>query len=970
MDAAVLSVKSAAQVLGVHPNTIRAWTDRGRLPCLRINERGDRRYRLADLHGFLRSAAGNGNDESHPLVTGAGIDATRRVPAVVRVEPLEPAMFQGAAEPPAATEPAADAARLGLLTGLTRIATSTTGREAALDQIARALRIGGGFDIVAITERTPAGQTIRVVDGSTRRHERAFKLDTRLAEVCLRDARPIAAPRSRPNGSGSYAGRWPPAMTGAMDVFVPIRSPERAWGCLVVESPATRPLGRQDLDLLFAVGNQLALTMGWSRLREMLQGRRAQAQALARVTTELSARFDLPEIMSGMVDHAIRLFGADRAGVFLYQPDGSFRCRSSRNLSDRFIQAVSILPRPSLGVEALETGRAVWTTGYADDARGAGLREVVLAEGFDSLAIVPLLAEGEVVGIFCVYHDTHHPWEQDDLQILEALGAHGGVAVRNAANYEQMATWAAQLHSIQQLGARLGRLSTVRDIGEAIASELNQLIDFHNVRVYRIDGQACVPVAWRGHIGEYTDEDAGQLEVQVGEGITGWVAEHGEAQYLPDAATDPRSQTIPGTDDDLPESMLLAPMLHEDRVLGVIVLSKLGIDQFAGPGALRLLEIYASLAAQAMTNADATERLKAQSERLGRQLRSQRELMRMTESILSTLDPRLVMENIADRVSALVKVDNLAIGIYDAGAHVLRPIFARGVDSEIFMARTIPDDQSISGWVARNGEARLVQDGMADARDVRFAADDHHGASIVTPLRARDRVIGILTLERLGSDASFDEEEFELLKLFSGHVSIALQNALAHQAVELKAQTDALTGLKNHGAFAEHLALAVARGTTFSLLLVDLDDFKSFNDRRGHDAGSRLLTGIAHAMRSSGREADEVFRYGGDEFTLILPGADLAGARAVGTKLVRAVRDVTIAGLRRSGITCSVGVASFPMDAEDGRHLVMAADRACYQAKRLGGDGVATAAEAAASGTGHQFAVGAVPAGTVAGASS
>ena len=946
MDAAVLSVKSAARVLGVHPNTVRTWTDQGRLRCLRINARGDRRYRAADLHGFLRSAAAGEDAEVHPSVVAGSM-------------PRSPTPFPAPA-PAASIEPAADAARLRLLVESAGIATSTADRDVALAKIANALRLGGGFDIVAISERTPHGQRMRVVDGPTRRREKAFKLDQRLAEVCLRDGRPIAAPRSRPKGSGAIAGRRPLAMTGAMDVFVPIRSPERAWGCLVVESPATRPLAPQDLDMLFAVGNQLALTMGWSRLREKLQERRTQAQALARVTTELSARLDLPEVMTGLVDHAMTLFGGDRAGVFLVRPDETFECRYSRQLSDRFIQAVAKVSRPSLSAEAIDTGRAVWATGYADNARGTGVREAVLAEGFDSVAIVPLVAEGQVLGIFCVYHDTRHAWEQDDLQILEALGAQGGVAVRNAANYEQMATWAAQLQSIQQLGARLGRLSSVREIGEAIASELNQLIDYHNVRVYRIDGHDCVPVAWRGHIGEYTDEDAGQLEVQVGEGITGWVAEHGEAQYLPDAASDPRSQTIPGTDDDLPESMLLAPMLHEDRIIGVIVLSKLGIDQFAGPGAHRLLGIYASLAAQAMTNADATERLKAQSERLARQLRSQRELMRMTESILSTLDPRLVMENIADRVGALAKVDNLAIGIYDAGEHVLRPIFARGVDSQSYMAHTIADDQGISGWVARNAEARLVQDRMAGARGARFGEDDPPGASIITPLRARDRVIGIMSLERLGSEASFDEEEFELLKLFSGHVSIALQNALAHQAVELRAQTDALTGLKNHGAFAEHLALAVARGTAFSLLLIDLDDFKSFNDRRGHDAGSRLLTAIAQAMKSSGRDADEVFRYGGDEFTLILPGADVAGATAVGAKLARAVREVAISG-RRSGVTCSVGVATFPLDADDGRELVMAADRACYQAKRLGGDRVATAAQAAGSHDGTPLALTVVP---------
>ena len=112
----------------------------------------------------------------------------------------------------------------------------------------------------------------------------------------------------------------------------------------------------------------------------------------------------------------------------------------------------------------------------------------------------------------------------------------------------------------------------------------------------------------------------------MGQGITGWVAEHRIAQNLPNAAADPRANTIPGTEEDLDESMLLAPMMFEDEVLGVLVLSKLGLDQFSDDD-LRLLVIYASFAAQAMANADTTERLRAQSTALERQLRSQRELL-------------------------------------------------------------------------------------------------------------------------------------------------------------------------------------------------------------------------------------------------------------------------------------------------------------------------------------------------------
>jgi len=937
-----LSVAGAAHLLGVHPNTVRAWTDQGRLRCLRINERGDRRYRPADLQGFLRRAGRTPSDPGTGSATGATPE-TRSKPKVKAREAPDGEGHVTKIDP-------VEGGRLALLAEVSRLCTAAGDRDAVLRTVAATLRRSGGFEVVVIGERTSSGMETRVVDASARRQAAGFELDARLVEVCLRDGRPIAVPRAQAtSGVSGVSGRWraSPQGTGAVEIYVPVSTSGRAWGVLFVESAPERPLHREDLDLLRAAGNQLAMAMGWSRIEARLLERRAQSRALAEVTTALSSQLALPEVMAALVEHALRLFGADRAA--LYQlTNGSLQASFSRGLSDRFTAAVRNADGRSIDQHAIETRRAQAATDYAADQRGVAMREDILAEGFESVAVAPLLADGEVLGTFALYHDQCHEWDTDDLQLLEALGAQAGAAVRNARNYQQMATWAAQLQSIQQLGTRLTRLTTVAEIGQAIATELRQLIDYHNVRVYRVRDQEAVPIAWRGEIGEYTDENDDQLRLAVGEGITGWVALHGKAQYLPNAAIDPRSQTIPGTEDDLDESMLLAPMLYEDVVIGVIVLSKLGIDQFPGADPLRLLEIYASLAAQAMANADVTEQLQAQSERLARQVASQKELMRATESILSTLDPRLVMESIADRLATLVHVDNLIISVHDPDQRRLDPIFARGVSAEHFSERCTSDEEGVAGWVLQHGEAQLVPDKLSDPRvshaDVR---GPQAGALIVAPLRARDRVTGLLTLERLGPEAAFDADEFELIQLFSGHVSIALQNARAHHAVEIRAQTDALTGLKNHGTFVDHLSMAAEGRTPFSLLLVDLDDFKSFNDQAGHEAGNQLLAGIGDAMRASCREADEVFRYGGDEFALVLPNTDTAGAVAVAEKVRRAVANVRSPGSRRrSGVTCSIGVASFPADGQDRRSLMVAADSACYLAKHGGRDRVATAAMA------------------------
>jgi diguanylate cyclase (GGDEF)-like protein/excisionase family DNA binding protein len=668
-----------------------------------------------------------------------------------------------------------------------------------------------------------------------------------------------------------------------------------------------------------------------------------RAEMLLNISNEISGQIDLGGTLGQLVDHAQRLFDADHAAILRRHPDGRFVFDVRRNLSDEFCAAIE-------RVAHIQTpddwdGRSVIT--ITDDPTNPQLADqnaILRNEGIITLSAAPLFADDELVGGLCVLHDRPYRWRDDDREMFEQLARQGGIAIRNARNWSRTTKWAAQLQSIQELGARLTRLSTVREIGQSIAASLDQLIDYHNVRVYRVYGDEVVPVAWRGHVGPYVGEDGDSLRMKVGDGITGWVAEHGIAQILGDAAKDPRSRTIPGTEENLDESLLVAPLKFDDVVMGVIVLAKLGLNQFS-PDDLRLLEIYASIAAQAMVNADAAEQMRAQSERLGQQVANQRELLRVTESILGTLDTQELLHEIAERLAALLFFDNIGVDVYDHAAGTLRPIFARGTNAAEYLSRTIRDSEGIGGYVVRSGEAELVQDEIGDGRVLHFAkVGPQAGALIAAPLRGRDGVTGLLTVERLGVEARFSDEEFDLVKLFAGHVSIALQNAEAHRAVEIRAQTDALTGLKNHGALTDHIRQAVGRGDSFALLMLDLDNFKAFNDQRGHEAGNVLLERIADVLRENVRESDEIFRYGGDEFAVVLPTTTLGGALAVARKIRNAVGKS--GGLRRTPrVSCSVGVAVYPLDGTDAGSIVVAADRACYVAKRRGRDQIATAAD-------------------------
>jgi len=941
---ATLSVARAAQVLGVHPNTIRSWSDAGRLRYYRINPRGDRRYRLSDLHRFLAGAAeGPAADAPTPMLSRTIRSRSGRI-GTSHAGPAEMALLRAPVRAPASivgridrrdTDPEASRG-LGVLAGLGMLAASLAGAavdvETLLGSATRTIREGSGLRQVSVWRVAEDRLDPIGISGAAATRFRPAAMGEGILGAALVRPGTIAIRRADESG-GMVTG------LAGHELACAIPGGDRPWGVLLASDDGADPAASGAL--LLRAAEVLGAIVQAADAATRLDRRIHRAEALGRVAGDIGSRLDPDLVLARLVDHAMTMFGGDRAAVFLFDPDGGRRAVASRNLSSAYLAGLRPVTRTTLAGLAMAARRPLFAVDYRNDARFEESRAAVVQEGYDTICVAPLLDDADGLGSLNVYHDRPHHWTDDELATMAALAAQASVAIRTARTYAQLATWAAQLQSIQQLGTRLNRLTDVAAIGAAIATELNQLIDYHNVRVYRIAGDELVPVAMRGQVGEYVDETPDRLRVKVGTGITGWVAAHRIAQNLPDAAADPRANTIPGTDEDLDESMLLAPMLFEDDVLGVLVLSKLGLRQFTDDD-LRLLVIYASFAAQAMAHADATQRLE-------RQVQGQRHLLQITESILTTLDTSAVLESVAERLAELVGWDNVAVELVDPATGVLVPVMAKGADAAAYLEPWLPGETGIATWVVEHNEAVLLHDQFDDPRVLPLHEAPVHGGLICLPLRGRSGAIGVLTLERVGEGRSFTEQEFELVKLFAAQVSIAVQNAETHGAIARQAETDDLTGLGNHRSFRNALERAVAAGEPFSLMMVDLDRFKLVNDTFGHQVGNEFLREVARSIVGASRDSDAVFRYGGDEFTVLLPRTDAAHVGPVADRIRQALAHPAgpAFGVVANGVQvdASAGVATYPADGATPEAILLAADRACFVAKRAGGGRVATASE-------------------------
>ena len=208
---------------------------------------------------------------------------------------------------------------------------------------------------------------------------------------------------------------------------------------------------------------------------------------------------------------------------------------------------------------------------------------------------------------------------------------------------------------------------------------------------------------------------------------------------------------------------------------------------------------------------------------------------------------------------------------------------------------------------------------------------------VVVPLVADGQALGVVVLEYGGRQGGIQRRVITMITQFAAHAALALRNAWLLEQMQHMAETDALTGVANRRTFETTLAHEISRakrhGEPLTLVMVDVDHFKKFNDTQGHREGDRALKEVADALVSHSRDFDTVARYGGEEFAVILPACSSKESLIAGERLRGAVSAI---GELARPVTASAGAATFPTHAADAESLIKAADEALYESKRTG----------------------------------
>ena len=353
------------------------------------------------------------------------------------------------------------------------------------------------------------------------------------------------------------------------------------------------------------------------------------------------------------------------------------------------------------------------------------------------------------------------------------------------------------------------------------------------------------------------------------------------------------------------------------------------------------------------TNVTTVERspdLQGEVDRLRSELdhRSQlaQSLQRFLERI-SSREPEKTYQAILKHSMELLRAERASLWVFDEDSNEIS--LKAAVGFSVSTTEVIPNrmGEGISGGVLESGKAMVVSDLERAGLTAAPAERKYRTKSFISyPITMRGRKIGVLNVADKAGDDKFDDVDLSLLEILGPQIAVALESAEWHERAtqfQLMSITDPLTGLLNRRYLEERLTDELNRSARYnysmSCLMIDIDDFKSYNDRNGHQAGDVALKITAHALKAALRSADVACRYGGEEFCILLPQTSLTEAGVIAERMRQRVaeREYPFGKSQPLGnVTVSIGISTLGKYIETGDKIIAAADRALYTAKSQG----------------------------------
>jgi GAF domain-containing protein len=620
-----------------------------------------------------------------------------------------------------------------------------------------------------------------------------------------------------------------------------------------------------------------------------------------------------------------------------------------------------------------------------DPAIAAADRATMERWGERSVLSVPLVFQDEVIGaLTLVEKRAPRRFTDGDLRLLELMAVSAAVAVYNVRVLRREAEQARRMGALLSASRAMTATIELEQLLATITHEARAALDTAECAIdtYDASSETMTVVAleqrvpepdWERWVGKTYSLDEFAFDRQIL--MAGEIVE--ERVSDPDMDESNRADMLQNGE----KSFLNVPLVYEGEPIGFLVFIETEVERHFTEEERQLAAALGEQAAAAIHHAQLLRRSETQNRQLGLLLQS-------TRAISSSVDLDDVLNTVARTAAELLGSQECQIQEYDAAANTVTPVTlwerdpyegARDSIGQVFSLDEDPEERVF----LEAGEVLEQRYSDPDLPESTRRSFEQYGdrAYLNVPLVFNGAPVGVLVLVERTRERHWTPDEVALATALAEQAAVAIEHARLYKRVQDQAVTDGLTGLYNHRHFYERLEHEIARakryGTPVSLLMIDLDDFKVFNDRNGHLAGDAVLRGMAAVLQSELRQSlDLAARYGGEEFAVILPNTPLSAVHDTQMeidltgRLVRAGGEepppppghgggaeqvaerirARVAGMRFLGadgsmlppLTVSIGVAVFPVRTTSPEDLVGHADAALYAAKRGGKDRVET----------------------------
>jgi len=588
---------------------------------------------------------------------------------------------------------------------------------------------------------------------------------------------------------------------------------------------------------------------------------------------------------------------------------------------------------------------------------------------------VPIIINGQAIGVIGASdNEIEYAFHKAELNLLTTVATNIGIALQKAQLYEAAQKEIRERQRAEEeLARRLQGISLVNEVSRAASSKLDlaNLVNFVGKKLEEVFLAKSVFVALLNKETEHIEVPYWTIELKsvsaaplpLGQGLTSIVLSSRKPLLINEnfeARSKELGAVLKFTNQyGYPKTWLGVPMIYGDNVIGVISIQDYDKENAYSDFEINLLSTIATNIAISVENA----RLYNETIRRAEEISL---IYRLGITITSNLDLNNVLREILEGYRNILPMDAFFVAIFDDESRLISyPLFFdRGQYLEL-PTRNIDTNPGITGYVINNGKTVYIPDTLEPGVQKQFqfmhVGGEISRSSVSVPLTVHNRVIGVISMQSYQPD-SYSRENIHLLETIAPQAATAIENSQLYAKIQMdnialqekireidalqselreQAIRDPLTDLFNRRYLQETLTRELARmireEMPLSIIMLDIDKFKNFNDTFGHATGDALLKALASLLKLLTREADIACRYGGEEFLVVMPGSTLENATKRAEEIRQRFANTTVSlDGNLLNATVSLGVSCYPLHGQTNDALIKHADQALYTAKNNG----------------------------------